>query len=44
MLDAKTRVLWMGVRDGLLRIIEAIEIACEISPTTAEIRRKNKNN
>lgn len=36
--------LWLGVRTGLLSIIEVIEIVCKISPKTSELRKMIKHN
>ncbi|MFA5380274.1 MAG: hypothetical protein WC455_31220 [Dehalococcoidia bacterium] len=38
LVDSESILLWKGVREGLLSIIEVIEKVCKITPRTSEIR------
>lgn len=41
-LEGRQRVLWMGIRQGLLGVVDAIEVFLNITPRTSELRKLAK--
>lgn len=41
-IDAKTRALWMTIRQALLLLVDGIERFLDVQPRTAELRKDRK--